>query len=169
MPFWYVHFLSKCCPLGGMLTESSAWFESREWVSFSPYCWYSITLLSPGHETLTDIYSRCNYDIFWSWTSWSQIFSVTVSTPALRKFVARILVRHKRKMFSLKGQLRWVMIVILLMASELEMGKVGPGPKFFSHRDRDQKWLIPLMSNQNWSHYKKPYHFAKLILRMVCL
>jgi hypothetical protein len=24
----------------------------------------------------------------------------------------------------------------------------GPGPKFFFHRDRDQKWLVPLISNE---------------------
>jgi hypothetical protein len=56
------------------------------------------------------------------------------------------------------SSLSWDLLILEILWSDmlvlqLEMGKVvlvsvplGPWPKFFSHRDWDQKWLVPLMS-----------------------
>jgi hypothetical protein len=44
LPFWY-----NGCAFAWL--AEGAWSEPREGLSFSRLCWYSITLLSPGHES----------------------------------------------------------------------------------------------------------------------
>ncbi len=67
----------------------------------------------------------------------------------------------------------------MFLGQWLEMGKVvsagpgprpnfffWPGPKFFFRRDRDQKWLVPLMSTSEAKKIRKEFRARRQKLRL---